>query len=472
VANQRSLLKEFARNKKIEVYDEYVDDGWSGTSFERPAFKRLLRDIENGVVNMVITKDMSRLGRDYILTGYYIERYFPEKRVRYISILDGIDTEKEGGANDLTPFRAIMNDMYAKDISRKITSVKRDKQRRGLFIGGKAAYGYMISKTKKNTLIPNADAAKIVNRIFKMAAAGESCRAIALALNEKGVPSPSVYAGLPQQGSGKWSGERIAEMIRNPVYIGHMAQGKTRKISYKSRRSLKVSRDNWIIVKNTHEPLVDKSLFQKAGLMLKSRERTRERRYEYILKGIAVCKECARPLGVINRPDRLGNEVLYFVCRTYQRGGVEACTSHCVKVDAVTDVVMGALHEVIAPYLNKESLLQYIEKKASEKPVAKRQGVVRKDVSEINADYADMVGGEGFCGVHGDIKTINANSTIDKRLKDGASALERLADKFVYNWKSDRQLIATFIKRAELSEDRSVTIHFRCVKPFLSGCLH
>ena len=131
VTNQKSLLNEFVQQHRLSVYDTYVDDGWSGTSFDRPDFQRMIEDIEAKKVNMVITKDLSRLGRDYIMTGHYMERYFPEKRVRYISLLDGIDTGVESTANDITPFRAIMNDMYAKDISKKIKSVKRDKHRRG-----------------------------------------------------------------------------------------------------------------------------------------------------------------------------------------------------------------------------------------------------------------------------------------------------------------------------------------------------
>lgn len=135
VTNQQSLLNAFVREHRLAVYDTYIDDGWSGTSFDRPGFQRMLRDIEAGKVNMVITKDLSRLGRDYIMTGHYMERYFPEKRVRYISLLDGVDTGVESSANDITPFRAIMNDMYARDISRKIKAVKHDKQRKGEFIG-------------------------------------------------------------------------------------------------------------------------------------------------------------------------------------------------------------------------------------------------------------------------------------------------------------------------------------------------
>ena len=147
VTNQQSLLEEFASQHRLPVYDTYIDDGWSGTTFDRPAFRRMLRDIEAKKVDLVITKDLSRLGRDYILTGHYMERYFPEHGVRYISLLDGIDTGTDSTANEITPFRAILNDLYAKDISKKIRSVKGDQQRRGLFIGGKPVYGYKMHPT-------------------------------------------------------------------------------------------------------------------------------------------------------------------------------------------------------------------------------------------------------------------------------------------------------------------------------------
>ena len=170
VQNQESLLREFVQQHRLCVFDTYVDDGWSGTSFDRPSFQRMIGDIETKKVNMVITKDLSRLGRDYIMTGHYMERYFPEHRVRYISLLDGIDTGVDSTANDITPFRAIMNDMYAKDISKKIKSVKRDKQRKGQFIGGKPMYGYKMHPTEKNKIVIDEEVAPVVRRIFALSA--------------------------------------------------------------------------------------------------------------------------------------------------------------------------------------------------------------------------------------------------------------------------------------------------------------
>ena len=240
VQNQESLLREFVQKQKLCIYDLYVDDGFSGTNFDRPNFLRMISDIEMGNVNMVITKDLSRLGRDYILTGHYLERYFPEHRVRYLSLLDGIDTGVESTVNDITPFRAIINDMYAKDISKKIKSVKRNQQRMGEFIGGKPVYGYKMHPTEKHKIVIDEEAASVVRRVFALAVSGMSCRKIAELLNKDGVPTPAAYANLPvpKQGpySGLWSSERISEMLKNESYIGNMVQGRSMRISYKSKK--------------------------------------------------------------------------------------------------------------------------------------------------------------------------------------------------------------------------------------------
>lgn len=267
VQNQESLLREFVQQHRLSVFDTYVDDGWSGTNFDRPSFQRMIGDIETKKVNMVITKDLSRLGRDYIMTGHYMERYFPEHRVRYISLLDGIDTGVDSTANDITPFRAIMNDMYAKDISKKIKSVKRDKQRKGQFVGGKPMYGYKMHPTEKNKIVIDEEVAPIVRRIFSLALSGISCRKIATTLNEEGVPTPSAYCGWKARNtgpySGQWSSERISEMLKNETYIGNMVQGRMVKISYKSKKCLRQSPENWVVVKGTHEPIIDSETFQK-----------------------------------------------------------------------------------------------------------------------------------------------------------------------------------------------------------------
>ena len=372
VTNQKSLLGEFVQQHRLAVYDTYIDDGWSGTSFDRPAFQRMIEDIEAKKVNMVITKDLSRLGRDYIMTGHYMERYFPEKRVRYISLLDGIDTGVDSTANDITPFRAIMNDMYAKDISKKIKSVKQDKQRKGQFIGGKPMYGYKMHPTEKNQIVIDEEVAPVVRRIFAMALEGMSCRKIAATLNEDGVPTPATYCGWkvgkPGPYTGLWSSERISEMLQNETYVGNMVQGRSVKISYKSKKCLKQNRENWVVVEGTHEPLVDIETFRKVRMLVNSRKHTRSRTYDFLLKGLIFCHECGYPLAVINRKNAAGEDVLYFVCRTYQRftkAGV--CSCHSIKEKTVTDAVIEKVREVCESYLDPAKLLPMAQDVLEEK---------------------------------------------------------------------------------------------------------
>ena len=399
VTNQKSLLDEFVKNNRLSVYDVYIDDGYSGTNFDRPDFQRMIGDIEAGKVNMVITKDLSRLGRDYIMTGHYMERYFPEKRVRYISLLDGIDTGVESTANDITPFRAIMNDMYAKDISRKIKSVKRDKQRKGQFIGGKPVYGYKMHPTEKNKIVVDEEAAVVVRRIFAMALDGISCRKIAAKLNEEGVPTPAAYAGLtvPNPGpyTGLWSSERISEMLQNETYIGNMVQGRTIKISYKSRKYLKQDRENWVVVEGTHEPLVDNETFRKVRMLVNSRRHTRSRTYDFLLKGLIFCHECGYPLAVLNRKNAAGEDVLYFVCRTYQRftkAGV--CTCHSIKEKTVTDAIIAKVREVCEACLNPRELLpmaqEAVEQAQKENAPENEMQAIQNKIDSLTANLDKM----------------------------------------------------------------------------------
>ena len=350
VTNQKSLLNEFVQQHRLSVYDTYVDDGWSGTSFDRPDFQRMIEDIEAKKVNMVITKDLSRLGRDYIMTGHYMERYFPEKRVRYISLLDGIDTGVESTANDITPFRAIMNDMYAKDISKKIKSVKRDKQRKGQFIGGKPMYGYKMHPTEKNEIVIDEEVAPVVRRIFAMALDGMSCRKIAATLNEEGIPTPATYCGwnMGRKGpyAGLWSSERISEMLQNETYLGNMVQGRTVKISYKSKKCLKQDRENWVVVENTHEPLISQETWDAVQRMDNHPARGRSGKSGTIalFGGLLRCMDCGSSMRYMRdyrkKISEKEPEYKAYVCNRYASGGKNACSSHYINQKVLTQIVM------------------------------------------------------------------------------------------------------------------------------------
>lgn len=490
VTNQQSLLHAFVREHSLDVYDTYIDDGWSGTSFDRPGFQRMLRDIEAGKVNMVITKDLSRLGRDYIMTGHYMERYFPEKRVRYISLLDGVDTGVESSANDITPFRAIMNDMYAKDISKKIKSVKHDKQRKGEFIGGKPMYGYRMHPSEKNRIVIDEDAAPVVRRIFAMALAGTSCRQIAVRLNEEGVLSPAAYAGLTLSChgpySGQWSSERITAMLKNETYIGNMVQGRTARISYKTKKCLRRQPEQWVVVEHTHEPLIDPETFRKVQLMVNSRRNTRSRTYDFLLKGLIFCHECGYPLAVMNRRNAAGDDRLFFVCRTYQRftkAGV--CSCHSIKEQTVTEAVIERTREVCEAYLNPERLRPIATAAVT---ASGRMDGREEELSALHARidsmtaHLDRMYMDRLNGLLADVdferlyRRIKAERTaLEEKLRELEAQKKtpvpiedrarELVQQFLHCAFTSRELLVSLIERIELTESKEIIIRFRFREP-------
>ena len=486
VQNQESLLREFVQQHRLSVYDTYVDDGWSGTNFDRPSFQRMIADIEAKKVNMVITKDLSRLGRDYIMTGHYMERYFPEHRVRYISLLDGIDTGVDSTANDITPFRAIMNDMYAKDISKKIKSVKRDKQRKGQFIGGKPVYGYKMHPTEKNKIVIDEEVAPVVRRIFALALSGMSCRNIATLLNQEGVPTPATYANLtvarPGPYTGLWSSERISDMLQNETYIGNMVQGRSVKISYKSKKCLRQDPANWVVVEGTHEPLVDAETFRKVRMLVNSRKHTRSRTYDFLLKGLIFCHECGYPLAVLNRKNARGEDVLYFVCRTYQRftkAGV--CTCHSIKEKTVTDTVVAKVREVCQAYLNPAELLpvarEAVENARKQSGLETELHTLQSKIDSLTANldrmYTDRLSGllpeADFQRIFGRIKLEREQleekrQALEFQKKSPVRSEDRareLVQRFIEKAGESRELLVSLIERVELTEDKEVIIKFR-----------
>lgn len=486
VQNQESLLREFVEQHRLSVFDTYVDDGWSGTNFDRPDFQRMISDIEAKRVNMVITKDLSRLGRDYIMTGHYMERYFPEHRVRYISLLDGIDTGVDSTANDITPFRAIMNDMYAKDISKKIKSVKRDKQRKGQFIGGKPMYGYKMHPTEKNKIVIDEEVAPVVRRIFALALSGMSCRQIAVELNSNGIPSPAAYAKLPVAKSGPysglWSSERISAMLQNETYIGNMVQGRMVKISYKSKKCLRQSPENWVVVEGTHEPIIDPESFQKVQMLVNSRKHTRSRTYDFLLKGLIFCHECGYPLAVLNRKNAAGEDVLYFICRTYQRftkAGV--CTCHSIKEETVNEAVLAKVREVCQAYLDPERLRSIAQEMVegalkSDGAASELQNLQAKLdslIANLDRMYMDRLNGllseDDFQRIYQKVKSdrtileesIKNLSEQTKRPVDAAEKAKTLVKQFLDSAFTDRGLLVSLIERVELTEEKKIIIKFR-----------
>ncbi len=238
-----------------------MDDGFSGTTFDRPAFNQLIKDIDSKKIDMVVTKDLSRLGRDYIKSGYYLEEYFPMKKIRYVSILDNIDTFNDQSNNDIAPFKALFNDMQSKDTSKKIRSILINLKKQGLFIGNSACFGYKKDPDDKHKIVIDKDAATIVRKIFDMALNNKSIKDIVLYLNENNIQTPKDYK--LKQNIHKWGNTSVYQILHNYMYTGNMTQGVQAKLSYKSKKRIFLDESHWIIVPKTHEAIITEEEYYK-----------------------------------------------------------------------------------------------------------------------------------------------------------------------------------------------------------------
>ena len=391
ITNQKSLLLQYARENNLRVYDIYIDDGYSGTNFDRPGFKRLIKDIELKKINMVITKDMSRLGRDYIGTGELVEKFFPEHNVRYIAVTDNIDTYLDSTNNDIAPFKAIMNDFYAKDISKKIKTSLKAKMKDGKYVGGRAPFGYTKDPDNKNQLLVDEEQAIVVKRIFDMALNGLSYYKIAVILTNEGVKTPASYYNFEWCGNynptfNKWNAKTIYDILNNRIYTGDLVQGRRSKVNYKVKKIVKNSPDNYIVVENTHEAIIDKDIFNEVQKRLPKNVGRKEKKENNLLDGLLYCGDCGHRISVQARRKR--DNRAYTLCnyyRTYMKEHL--CTTHSNNYDKMEEFILNNLREVCLKYLDKnkvrDSVLNNYKNNninSSEKEIE----VLSKDINQIN----------------------------------------------------------------------------------------
>ena len=351
IVSQRDLLRAYADAHGYAVAGEYVDDGYSGTSFDRPAFQRMLRDIEAGRLDLVLTKDLSRLGRDYIRAGEYTELYFPAHRVRYIAVNDGYDSEN-GQSAEFAPFRHVVNELYARDASKKIRTAFAARMLNGRYIGHYAPYGYRKDPADKNHLLPDEGAAPTVREIFARAADGARPADIARGLDARGVPPPAAYRAMntpgltPPAPDARWQAATIGKLLRNPVYLGHLAQGKTRKVSFKSKTTVRNPREDWVVVRDTHEPLVSEACFDAVQARLRGRALPRENGFCNLFSGLARCADCGRGMSTVGTRKKSSPAAL--ACGGYKLRGTAACSNHFIDYNALYALVLDAVRRALA----------------------------------------------------------------------------------------------------------------------------
>lgn len=394
IITQRKMLRSYAAEHGYVVFDEYVDDGWSGTNFDRPDFKRMIADIEAKKVNMVITKDLSRLGRDYITAGQYTEIYFPSKGVRYIAIHDGYDSDSP--YSDIAPFKNVINEMYARDTSKKIRSAFATKMRDGAYIAAFAPYGYQKDPADKNHLVVDRQSGQVVKRIFRMAAEGAPPAEIARSLNERGIPPPAVYRCMTHDGLDvnayskrqEWTSATIAKMLRNVVYLGHIAQGKTTKVSFKSQLTLSNPRDEWIVVENTHEALVDQETFDLVRRRTMARTCEKKGTFYNLFSGIAKCADCGRNMSATGT--RKKGSPANLTCGGYKLYGAEECSNHFIDYNVLYEIVQASLREQLA--ISREERAAVLENAQKKQAASAGRQERSKEISSIKKRLRELEG--------------------------------------------------------------------------------
>ena len=356
ILNQEKIVRDYCARNGIALLDSFVDDGWSGGNFERPGFQAMMRALETGKANMVITKDLSRLGRDMRESSYYAEQFFPEHQIHYIAIADNFDSELE---NVMAPFQFAMNEVYLRDSSRKVRDVFKMKRSKGEYCAC-APFGYKKDPKDKNHLIPDEETAPIVTSIFQRSAAGKSCITIAQELSNEGVVTPLKYRALYRdnftdagaaRATDYWNYTTVKRIIKNEVYLGKTVLGKTRKVSLKSKKKISVPKEDWVVTEGTHIPLVDQMTFDKAQFNLGKGSRD-YRQYDHVRKsifgGIAICSLCGYSLcssGTVYKGER--EKYWFLSCNHKSKRFENPCQGVNIKYSDLLELVRQDLNSLI-----------------------------------------------------------------------------------------------------------------------------
>ena len=387
IQNQKNILQKFAEDHHFPNPCFYVDDGFSGGNFQRPAFQQMISDMENGEIGIIVTKDLSRLGRNQLHTGLYIEERFPMFGVRYIAINDNVDTDSSE-SNDLMPFKNLFNEWFIRDTSRKIRAVLKAKAERGERLGTRAPYGYIKDpKTKK--LAVDDEAAAIVRRIFAMCASGNGPSQIARILKKEQVLTPTMYAYtrygmnhtcLDTAHPYNWSDSAIANLLENEIYLGNTVNMKYSTKSYKDKRRVEHSREECLVFKDTHPALITQEVWDIVQRVRKNRRRPTKMEEQNKYSGLVFCADCGSNM-VLHRARTMSASYNHFTCRTYKKDG-ESCTGHYIRECVLDEVVLEDLRRVTALARERpEEFAAYIGSRQS----AEIQREIRRQEKELAA---------------------------------------------------------------------------------------
>ena len=402
IQNQKNILQKFAEDHHFPNPCFYVDDGFSGGNFQRPAFQQMISDMENGEIGIIVTKDLSRLGRNQLHTGLYIEERFPMFGVRYIAINDNVDTDSSE-SNDLMPFKNLFNEWFIRDTSRKIRAVLKAKAERGERLGTRAPYGYIKDPETKKLAVDD-EAAAIVRRIFAMCASGNGPSQIARILKKEQVLTPTMYAYtrygmnhtcLDTAHPYNWSDSAIANLLENEIYLGNTVNMKYSTKSYKDKRRVEHSREECLVFKDTHPALITQEVWDIVQRVRKNRRRPTKMEEQNKYSGLVFCADCGSNM-VLHRARTMSASYNHFTCRTYKKDG-ESCTGHYIRECVLDEVVLEDLRRVTAMARERpEEFAAYIGSRQSaeiQREIRRQEkelAAMRKRKAELNAIFKKL----------------------------------------------------------------------------------
>ena len=495
VVNQRKILEEYAKENNYDVYDEYVDDGFSGTNFNRPDFKRMIEDIENKKVNMVITKSLSRLGRDYIETGRLIETYFPENEIRYIAILDDVDTYLDKNS-DFVAFRNIMNDYYAKETSKNIKKTKNKKKKEGFYYITYAPFGYRKTSISGELEIDEVQAV-IVQRIFNLFLEGNGTYRIARILTEDKIDIPGVQMNMTNIiniENTAWNHNTIRRILTNKIYIGDCIQNKTKKISYKSKKIIMIPEEEQTINKNHHKAIISKEKWELVQRMLKNSKGAKIKSTDVIFKNLLYCSHCKNKLLIRTKTNhnKKGDVIKkYILCSNPNT----SCYSRYINYSSFETKAFLKVAEVLDIYMNskifnKEEVLNNIyrfqkNKESYLSKVDRLNKDLEKNKKKIKILYHDKLNGllEEFDFEIFKEELINEKLKIEKHLKEVEYEISKdnltisqideevqiVLNRLCNDKKFNKKIISQLINKIEIDREKNVVIHFNFQKPIFIG---
>ena len=474
IKNQRAILMDYIKEHHFNFIAEYVDDGISGTTFQRPGFKRLIEDVKKKKIDTILTKDTSRLGRDHIEFGYYVEKFFPENNVRYIAVNDNIDTNNT--ENDMLLFKSAYNDMYVKDISKKIRTSLYIKKKQGEFVGAYAPYGYQKDIYDKHKLVIEETSANIVRRIFNLFVNHHSITAIADTLTKDNIPIPSIQKGMNRgiKSSlfGIWTSRTITDILTNPTYIGNLTQGRSKKINYKSKKRIHTKREDWITKENSCPKIIDEELFFLANTMYQANlHEHKNNSSNLLLKGFVYCAECGHKISF----RKISNKYIYGECNYYLKyKKYNACTTHSIKYETLEKLILNEIRNLLKK-VNQEKIIQSIyqsvlnevKEKNNKRITFLRKG---QEVNQIKLDslyedkLAKLINQENYFRIKEKIETESKKINQEiKLLEEKNRMLEEnhQETQFFANNQIDKVFLSTLIEKITLTHDKKINIYYR-----------